>query len=406
MHYAIESVVGSDHVLPGQGGKKNNQDAYTAVEHDHGIVAVLCDGCGSRPHTDVGATIGARIIAGEVLRQVNHTAGVSLNWPGITRATLNELRKIAQTLTGKTESSVPEFEQVVADYLLFTALVVVTYDDQVVIAACGDGVFAIDGKTTYMDPPLATLNAPPYLGYALLQKTGYHTDELKKHLALVPVAEVSLGSVQKGIVVGTDGVESLIGDESIYHPGLMKEGALRSWLDSQATERFVNGAFAFGKCGDDTTILILRSNEAQMRLEAERNEVAELRGRFDATMSELATLRTDFQDLERENDRLEASLKRSREDIEVAKRSTESVRQVREVAERKAAEDIKRLMDEVTRLRNRLADKFVASDDTWMVRVLQTVGMDIVSYIPPPAPPPTQKVNPPQSGTPPKVSQK
>src|SRR5579885_3047520 len=59
------SVLGRDHVAPG----KNNQDAvFAAVNAEGSYAGVVCDGCGSSPHSEVGAQLGARMIGPELLK--------------------------------------------------------------------------------------------------------------------------------------------------------------------------------------------------------------------------------------------------------------------------------------------------------------------------------------------------
>ncbi len=51
---AAGSVTGRSHVL----GGKPNQDAFAFRAADHGLVGVVCDGCGSGAHNEVGAAGG------------------------------------------------------------------------------------------------------------------------------------------------------------------------------------------------------------------------------------------------------------------------------------------------------------------------------------------------------------
>src|ERR1700685_3130347 len=61
---ASGSVVGMDHlgepsVLLG----KNNHDSYAIHASPTGIIALVCDGCGTGERCEVGSRIGARLIA-------------------------------------------------------------------------------------------------------------------------------------------------------------------------------------------------------------------------------------------------------------------------------------------------------------------------------------------------------
>jgi len=49
--YASGSIIGRNHVLAG----KNNQDAYHISVNERFIAVVVCDGCGSGKHSEVGA---------------------------------------------------------------------------------------------------------------------------------------------------------------------------------------------------------------------------------------------------------------------------------------------------------------------------------------------------------------
>ena len=56
---AFATVAGRMHHLSG----RNNQDAYAWTQGPGGLIAVVCDGCGSGPHSEVGAQVGARLVA-------------------------------------------------------------------------------------------------------------------------------------------------------------------------------------------------------------------------------------------------------------------------------------------------------------------------------------------------------
>ena len=53
------SVTGRLHVAAG----RPNQDAWHWVATDAALVACVCDGCGSSPHSELGAQLGARLLA-------------------------------------------------------------------------------------------------------------------------------------------------------------------------------------------------------------------------------------------------------------------------------------------------------------------------------------------------------
>ena len=67
--YAIGSIIGRNHVLAG----KNNQDAYRIVANEKFIIAVMCDGCGSGKHSEVGAKLGARVVSNALADILNQS---------------------------------------------------------------------------------------------------------------------------------------------------------------------------------------------------------------------------------------------------------------------------------------------------------------------------------------------
>src|SRR5437773_2755457 len=106
---AAGSVTGRDHVLAG----RNNQDAYHWACLPHTVMAVVCDGCGSGKHSEVGAQIGARLIVEAMTRALpgpSHTF-----WHRVRHDTLAQLRCLAEQLGGS-------FTYTVQDYLLFTVV--------------------------------------------------------------------------------------------------------------------------------------------------------------------------------------------------------------------------------------------------------------------------------------------
>ena len=61
--WAAGSVAGRDHRRVG----RNSQDAVRVVGDDGALVAVVTDGCGSAPHSEVGAHLLAQLLAVRLL---------------------------------------------------------------------------------------------------------------------------------------------------------------------------------------------------------------------------------------------------------------------------------------------------------------------------------------------------
>jgi len=311
MHIVTATAPGATHTNPGQPGKTNNQDSVTSRTHPKGVVVVLCDGCGSQPCSGTGADIGANVIA-QVVREhvIRITTPEELNWKAICKEVISSLRTIIATFTS--DSSVATFEQAVVTRFLFTAMVLVTIDDIAVVASFGDGVVIVDDELILLEPPI--LNSPPYIGYLLLKESAYHTTEMKPHLGFSVVRVVTLSELKEGLIVGTDGLEGLA-DEDLHHPALAQPKSLQRWLNVQTAERIHDGTFLPGKCQDDVSLVLVRTEEAQKRLVEGRREIVELKQELARLQSEITTVteklkrtKYDRDEIRSQVDRLESEL--------------------------------------------------------------------------------------------------
>src|SRR5438093_9977994 len=93
---AAGSIVGTAHLHAG----RNGQDGFAIHRQGEVTVAVVTDGCGSAPHSEVGAKIGAAIVARCVAE-----AGLKPSH------IIQKLRAIATTLGD-------DLDRVVSEYLL------------------------------------------------------------------------------------------------------------------------------------------------------------------------------------------------------------------------------------------------------------------------------------------------
>lgn len=189
------TVAGRDHVRIG----KNSHDAYSWFHKDL-TVAVVCDGCGSGDHSEIGAKIGAKIAVDQVLRHYRAEPGsfpyATMKNPGLVnvqRSILTRIQSIAEAMTGS-------FSQNISDYFLFTLIGVILdpKEGQAFIFGCGDGIFYVNDVPTTLPSPN---NAPPYLSYNLVE-----TNRAAPELGMLWMG--SLDTV-KSILLGTDGVADL-----------------------------------------------------------------------------------------------------------------------------------------------------------------------------------------------------
>jgi hypothetical protein len=180
---AAGSVAGRSHALAG----RPNQDAFAYRAAASGLVGVVCDGCGSGGHSEVGAALGAEILVEQVMLEIDAGAEVDeeATWERVRARTLAILGPIARAMGSS-------LGRVVAEYFLFTVLGVAVARDRAAVFGIGDGIFAVGEDVARIGPFPG--NAPPYIGYGLSgagpRFTLHRTLELSE-----------LGAV----IVGTDG---------------------------------------------------------------------------------------------------------------------------------------------------------------------------------------------------------
>lgn len=193
-------VRGRDHRQSG----KNYQDARHVIQTPEFTVGVVTDGCGSQPYSEVGAHLGARIVASAVydefvLTSEWHTIDGSTNpsWKTIQEKVLRNLHYIAQISGGE------EYGRFVLEYLMFTAIGVVIGPEESFFFGVGDGHVIVNGVSIQIGPFEG--NVPPYLSYGLVKSEIKPEDlEFKLHRRL-PTAEL------EHFLIGCDGVTELEG---------------------------------------------------------------------------------------------------------------------------------------------------------------------------------------------------
>jgi len=255
---AAGSTIGREHRRLGC----NNQDAWFVWQSPDLTAAVVCDGCGSSPHSEVGAQVGARLTALAIAQQPPAQArdlGSDRYWAAIGAAVLAQLESWAIALGG-------DRSQVARDYFLFAILAAVVTPEAVAIAHCGDGIVALNGRVTQLRFPG---NAPPYLGYGLIAAEPPASGFQVQHC--LPRAE------GRSLLIGSDGVADWLAAEGRSLPG--KTDAAGSLAQFWQQDRYfrnpdqvrrqlaiANRDFSaaghlrqVGLLPDDTTLVVLRA---------------------------------------------------------------------------------------------------------------------------------------------------
>ncbi|MEK7090377.1 MAG: protein phosphatase 2C domain-containing protein [Patescibacteria group bacterium] len=208
------TVIGTDHAKAG----KNNQDAFCWIASDNAIVAVVTDGCSDAPHSEVGAKIGARIIAETVSRRVeNYNNSITALlptpyppypfWENTYSEILSESGNIVTALGVNKK-------QIILDYFLFTVVGVLITPWTTIIFSIGDGMIFLNTESEKNGP--YPNNAPPYLGYKLLPKTPTSMDPEMLQFKILRAIDTK---DPDSILIGTDGVENLVSFAEKNMPG-------------------------------------------------------------------------------------------------------------------------------------------------------------------------------------------
>jgi len=219
--FAAASVTGRSHRNAG----RNNQDAFCFLQEPFCTVAVVCDGCGSGACSEVGARLGARLVAQAIL-QGRDTADGPFAITCLETVRCEVLNRLASLAAGLGDN----LTATITDYLLFTVVGVVLTPRCSVFFSLGDGVVAVNEEVMALGPFPG--NAPPYLGYGLVESSLERVDpELLRFRILRTVPTDDLQS----FLIGSDGVQDLMAMAGRNIPGKKETvGPLsRLWQDNR-----------------------------------------------------------------------------------------------------------------------------------------------------------------------------
>ncbi len=192
-------VVGCDHI----GGKNKLigepiQDAVRVYERNGVLIAVVCDGCGSRKKSHVGSQIAVDMIP-EIIADSLAVNG-DIDWQQITDGIKQGLWNAACALSLSSDAA--KVAVTLNETFLFTIVLFISTPEKTVIATFGDAVYALNGSVKVVEPHGD--NFPAYLTYLLLD-----TDWPSELLRFVVQESVPTDSVESAFI-GTDGLSHLI----------------------------------------------------------------------------------------------------------------------------------------------------------------------------------------------------
>jgi hypothetical protein len=243
--------------------RANGQDAYAIVERGEISVGVVCDGCGDpgSKHSEVGAGIGARVVAHRLASMLGSNPG-ALSTEAETERTLERvrrdlvasLRKVARTMSDQPLDAVSEC-------LLFTVVGCAITRENAAFFSQGDGVIAVNEQVMIIGP--YPDNAPPYVAYALLpecQEQGDLRFTLHAHMRTEGLDSFMIGSDGVQDLIEAGEIDSFRADPLSYANPYSVSNRLRL-LNTERTEIDWEGhrkSVRRGVLADDTTLIVGR----------------------------------------------------------------------------------------------------------------------------------------------------
>jgi len=219
------SVPGTDHTKPGQPGWTNNHDAFTWRRlRSGGYVAVVCDGCGSGKHSEIGSHLGANLLVQTITDDVEKldNEGRPLAHIAFRRSqqiVLGYFATLAKAMGGS-------FSQTINDYFLFTIVGAIVTPEEYCVFSLGDGVFILNGNVHSLGP--FPNNSPPYMMYNLV---GSSLSDTSPTMLDLQVQVRGLTRDLNWLLIGSDGVTDLINAEERLIPGRKETvGAIERFL--------------------------------------------------------------------------------------------------------------------------------------------------------------------------------
>ena len=255
---AAGTVIGNDHYH----ARQNRQDAWWVERTPHALAAVVCDGCGdpASPHAEVGATLGARLLAGRLAA----LAGAGMP----AEAALEEARGALLAQIDALAAALGDREDALRRYFLFTVVGALITEDEATFFAIGDGVLGANDRLLTLGP--YPDNAPPYPAYALIP--GHPCAEARRftiHLRL-PTRDL------ERFVLGTDGAGPLLDDRLVVPGTAEPAGGPGHWW---ATDRYFSNPAAL-----PNRLRLLATDAPRLDWDARRKWTAWSRLRDDATL--------------------------------------------------------------------------------------------------------------------------
>jgi hypothetical protein len=266
---AAGTVRGTEHVRTG----RNNQDAFHFAQTEDLVIGLVCDGCGSGAHTEVGANMGSRMVVKNLTDSLHPKTCNELTPSDVTTILENVRLSVTSQIRTLAEAmnTTDPIVSIITDYFLFTCVGFFLTRKQCVAFYLGDGICSLNGKVTRFEPMHG--NFPAYLAYNAVDHRTFQIPEEALHFnihKILPISEL------ESLLVGTDGVQTLLHLEETLVPGTEEPiGPLSQfWQNNPFFKNpdmvrrrlaVINGEQRPGRIGpllDDTTLIVARKLNA------------------------------------------------------------------------------------------------------------------------------------------------
>ena len=193
-------IIGHEHIF----ARTNRQDFCGYIQKNEGkISGVICDGCSSGSHSEVGASlIGMYLL--KLLDQVPVPVSDDLT---VYRISVQvQIETFIYNLMKLMFDSVTDRVYFVNNYLLSTFTFCVITDDKLIIGHAGDGIIAISQNGQLNIENVNHDNKPHYISYNLVPEEVLDSTKVKSNLEIkcYPISEID------SIIIASDGLEPLV----------------------------------------------------------------------------------------------------------------------------------------------------------------------------------------------------
>lgn len=204
---AAGSSVGRDHIK----FRKNNQDAFCFHQSDEIIVALIADGCGSQPFSEVGSHMGIKLLKDIILNRFCKTSDRNI--------LVIDPKLFLQKCQNELESKIALLGNYDDNFLIkhysFTIMGLIITKEMTYTFSFGDGIYGINKKISNIGP--YPNDMPPYIVYNCI--CPFRTKKIDESLLHFELQAVTETSNIENIFIGTDGIDYLIDAQNQRIPG-------------------------------------------------------------------------------------------------------------------------------------------------------------------------------------------